>query len=46
LKDYPAHQSYKVPSFGFGKKIQPVERDYDIPGSGRYILPSLFDRYK
>jgi hypothetical protein len=43
IKDYPSTHKYKVASFGFGHKIMSVERDRDVPGSGRDQLPTLFD---
>jgi hypothetical protein len=46
IKDFPSSHRYRVASFGFGNKIMPVERDRDVPGSGRYQLPTLFDCYK
>ena len=43
LKDFPTTNKYKVSTFGYGAKIGLVERDKDIPGAGRYMLPCVFD---
>jgi hypothetical protein len=46
LKDFPSTHRYRVPSLGYGHKIMPVEHDREVPGAGRYQLPTLFDCYK
>jgi hypothetical protein len=46
FRDFPSHYKYRVPTLGYGYKILPVERDVNVPGTGRYQLPSLFDRFK